>query len=443
MQKWEESIQCYEKGKSLPFPEDVMLFIDPQAYELIPLDNLSICYDRLQQYKKSKSLIESWLAQSTYIDERIVGNLAWTNSKLHQKIFMALGYTPEPVYGGMMETQGVHGLETTYIELSEELARLGHTVFLFVRCDEEHVYNGVYYIPYNRIGSYFSAVPDILITSRWFDSLYFENYTKKIIWFQDAFFQDPNRSDAFSRANMLICSSLWHWHYIIERLQHSIDAKKLKIVPLGIRKDLYLQSIERNPFKVFYSSNPDRGLYILVDMWKELTEQIPQLELDIYYGWEGLKTWSDNKNWQDQIGQQYSDTMKKLSDFGNISFKGRLTKKDLAKEMLSSTLCLYPNNFWETFCLTSLEAQAAGVPTITTDKGALATTLNKECNVLIRLDPFSKEYKDAFIKETVNLFSDKTRLKQWSLQCRDYIMSGKHDWTDIAQQWSELILCLQ
>jgi len=441
MQEWKQAIECYEKALSLPFPEDVMLFIDPQAYKAIPLDYLSICYDRLQNYKKSEELIEAWLNQSNYIDDRIVNNLYWVKSKLHQKIFMTLGTTPEPVYGGILNEKGVHGVETTYIELSEELVKLGHSVFLFVQCEEEHIYNGVYYIPYNRIGSNFSVKPDVLITSRWFDSLYFENNSKKIIWLQDAFFKSPDRPDAFEKANSIVCSSPWHKHYISERFQHGINANKLKIISLGIRKELFLQRTKKDPFKVFYSSNPDRGLYILLDMWEELTRKIPELKLHIYYGWDGLRTWSKDNNWQNQVNQQYNNAMERISQFSNISLKGRLTKKELAKEMLSGTLCLYPNNFWETFCLTALESQAAGVPTITTARGALSTTLNKDCNILITLDPYSKAYKDRFIQETVDLMEDRNRLNQWSLQCRDYALGDSHDWSEIVQQWEKL--CLQ
>jgi len=440
MQDWEKAIECYEKSLEQKFPEDVTLFINPQEYDQIPLDNISICYDRVGRYKEARECMKKCLDVSQAVDMRVVNNLCWMNSFLQRKIFMALGYTPEPVFGGILKTQGVHGLETTYIELSKELVKLGHTVFLFCRCDEEHIYDGVYYVPYQKINDYLYLSPDVLITSRWFYSLYLENSSKKIIWFQDAHFADPERPDAKDKASLFVCSSKWHRQYIAERYVHSIDAKKLHIIPLGINKELYINSIEKDLYKVVYSSNPDRGLYILIDMWKELSEKIDGIHLDIYYGWEGLKTWSDNKDWQDKIEAQYKSTMEKLDEFNNIKFKGRLTKRELANEVLSATLCLYPNNFVETFCLVALEMQAAGVPMITTDQGALATTLKNDCNILLRLDPYSIEYKNKFIEETVALFNDRERLNLWSYKCRNHIMEGKWDWSDIAKTWEKLIL---
>jgi len=365
--------------------------------------------------------------------------MAWLRGKVSLTIFMTLGHTPEPVYGGMIDKIGVGGVETTYIELSAELAKLGHNVFLFCECEKEHKYKEVYYVPYQSLPDYICFNPDVIITSRWFDALYHEERSKKIIWLQDAHFADPDRPDAFQKANAVICSSPWHRGYIAERFGHGIDAEKIKIISLGIRKELFLDTVPREPLKCIYSSNPNRGLYILVDMWGEITDKVPGVSLSITYGWEGLMTWGSNKEWKDSVNAEKQQTIEKLSRFINVQFKGRLTKKQLAKEMLSSSLCLYPNNFWETFCLTSLECQAAGVPTIATDRGALATTLNQAYNVLIQHDPYSKEYKKLFIDSACSLLNDQKKLKGYSAGCREYAMQSRLDWKDIGEVWQKTI----
>ena len=327
--------------------------------------------------------------------------------------------------------------------MSTELAKRGHTVFLFCSCEDEHIYKGVYYIPYENLEEYTDMFPDALITSRWFPQYYFDAGCKKIVWFQDAFFQNPDRPDSFLLADHIICSSRWHRQYIAERLVHSLDGRKIQIVPLGIRKELFTKAVERKPYKVIYSSNPDRGLYTLLDMWEEITKQVPQIELSICYGWDGLKTWNNSNEWQASVANQERTTVEGFSKFGNVTFTGRLSKSKLAEEMLSSSLCLYPNNFWETFCLTSLEMQAAGVPTITTDMGALSTTLKRDCNVLIEKDHYSKEYKEEFIQYVVYLLNNPSWLHGYSSDCRNYVFSNPTDWSDIASTWEEVILCQQ
>jgi glycosyltransferase involved in cell wall biosynthesis len=111
----------------------------------------------------------------------------------------------------------------------------------------------------------------------------------------------------------------------------------------------------------------------------------------------------------------------------------------LATEMLSSSLCLYPNDFWETFCLTALETQAAGVPMITTKLGALSTTLSGEGNVLIKGDPHSAEYTKEFIASTVVLLTTRRDiLDDFSKKCLVYF-KYQPDWEKVAIMWEDLI----
>ncbi|MBC8274023.1 MAG: glycosyltransferase [Chloroflexi bacterium] len=440
-QEWDQAIHWYEQALGLPFPEDIILFINPRAYFEVPMDRLMLCYDRKKQYRKAYDACQSIVSRLDYVDERQVNNLRWLNDQLHLKIFFALGQTPEPVYGGMIEEIGVGGLETTYCELSDVLAQMGHDVFVFCQCNNEHLYRGVRFIPYEQFIAYAHLAPDVIITSRWFEPMYISGLekAKKIVWLQDAHFADPNRPDAFQVADAIVCSSRWHSQYTMQRLRHGITLGKLHIIPLGIRKALFFESLPRDPLKVIYSSNPDRGLYILADMWAKLSERIPGIHLAVTYGWEGLKTWSADPSWQGKLATDRQRMMDWAKTAGNVRFLGRLRKKELAKEMLSSSLCLYPNNFWETYCLTALESQAAGVPMITTEIGALSTTLTREGNVFAGFDPYSLEYQKRFIEQTVQLLSNTDELKALSQICRDYVMGSPLDWEDIGKKWEKLL----
>jgi glycosyltransferase involved in cell wall biosynthesis len=107
--------------------------------------------------------------------------------------------------------------------------------------------------------------------------------------------------------------------------------------------------------------------------------------------------------------------------------------------MKRSALCLYPCNFQETFCLTALETQAAGTPMITTRFGALATTLNDECNVLIPLDPYSVTYQGRFREATDVLYHDEARREAWSAQCSQHVLATECDWSDVGRRWERLL----
>jgi glycosyltransferase involved in cell wall biosynthesis len=437
--EFDEAIKWFEKAANTPVPNDVVLFLNPRAHKDLPLDYLTLCYDITKRYRLGKEVTRKEISLLRKPDQRVVNNLAWLTKMADRTIFFALGHTPEMVYGGMIEKQGVGGVETTYLELPDELAKLGHNVFVFCRCEKAHSYNGVYFIPYTEIENYANLKPDVIITSRWYDPLYAFPKAKKIIWMQDAHFADPNHADAWQVCDAVICSSRWHRQYIAERLGQGLDGKKIHIVPLGIRKELFQDKhIVRDPLKVIYSSNPDRGLYILADIWNEISKEIKGIHLTITYGWEGLRTWSSDAGWLQKIDNDKKQVEDWMAKAGNVSLTGRLTKSRLAEEMLSSTLCLYPNNFWETFCLTALETQAAGTPMITTGIGALKTTLDNRANVLIEDNPYSLEYRKKFLTAVFYLMDNREKINILSDRCISHF-NQQPDWGDIAKQWENII----
>lgn len=438
LQDNEKAVEEFEKAASMPVPQDVVLFMNPRMHFEIPADYLVLLNNDLHNWRDSYESAQRLNDRLPKPDMRISNNLTFLRKIKSKKLFFTLGLTPESVYGGMIDKQGVGGVETTYIELPEELAKRGHECYVFCKCDNEHLYNGVWYIPYTKLAEYSAWQPDILITSRWFDSFYMFPNAQKIAWMQDAHYADPNHPDAWNIIDAFVCSSRWHRQYTAERLGKRLNAHKINIIPLAIRGELFEQQVERDPLNVIYSSNPSRGLYVLKPMWQKISEKVPGIHLTVTYGWEGLRTWSDDAAWLANIDADENAINAWAKEAGNIHITGRLPKKNLAQEMLASSLCLYPNDFWETFCLTALETQAAGVPMITTKLGALTTTLSGEGNVLIKLDPHSAEYTKEFILSTITLMKRRELLDAFSKECLTYF-KNQPDWAKVAEMWEKLI----
>ena len=438
LQDIEKAIPWFKKAASLPIPTDVTLFLNPRMHSYIPLDYLVLCYDRIKDYKNAVGIAKRLNDSLTKPDQRVINNLTLLKKYAFRTIFFLLGNTPENVYGGMLEKQGVGGLETTYIELSDAMVKGGHTCFVFCKCEKEHIHNGVQFVPFEKIGEYNSVKPDVLITSRWFNPLYSIPNAKKILWMQDNFYIDPNHPDIWGVVDGFVCSSHWHRQYIAEKVGGGLNIKKIHTIPLAIRKELFQQKVERDPLKVIYSSNPNRGLYNLADMWGELSEKIEGIHLSVTYGWEGLKTWSSNPDWEKSVEEDKKKMDEWMKTSGNVTMTGRLPKVKLAKEMLSSSLCLYPSNFWETFCLTALETQAAGTPMITTRLGALQNTLCDTGNILIPHSAASAEYRNEFIKSAVELMHDSEKRNMLSKECISYF-EKQPDWEQVAATWEKMI----
>ena len=159
--------------------------------------------------------------------DRLRDNAWWYRRRARRLWFFALGQTPEPVYGSMLERIGAGGVETTYIELPKALQALGQECFVFVLRTGARGRRGAL----RAVGSmaaYADLNPDVLVTSRWLDPLYWPALAgaKKVLWLQDAYFADPGR--AFEVVDRVVVSSPWHRNYTVQRYGHGIDADKLR-----------------------------------------------------------------------------------------------------------------------------------------------------------------------------------------------------------------------
>jgi len=439
MHEWARVEDACRAALEIPLPNNVVLFQNPQAHTALPLDYLAIALDKQGRYREALAACEQ-LAAYKGLDRRVISNLAWLRGATHRTIFFTLGHTPEPVWGDMIGEVGVGGVETTYVELPKLLAARGHSVFVFCRTEKAHLSDGVYFLPWGDLGDYADLRPDVLVTSRWFEPLHREVFrdAMKIIWLQDAHFADPDWPGTYEVADKVICSSRWHRAYIGQRLGWMLDMRKVHIVPLGIRKAMFenLAPGGKTKGRVVYSSNPDRGLAILAAAWPELCRQRPDLSLRITYGWEGLRTWGESAEWQAHCDNTEAQIRGMFAGYDNVTFTGRLKKAELYEELAQAEVCLYPNNFQETFCLTALECQAAGTPMVTTAMGALMTTLNHEYNVLIAGNPDVRGgYVDAFVGESLALLGDEERLEKYAQGCARSVAESALDWADIAGLW--------
>ena len=445
--EWREAVAYLSQAAGATIPEDVILFLDPREYREIPADFLALSLHHLGEHEEAVrwgELAVAWSGSnaSTAATDRLRDNAWWYRRRARRLWFFALGQTPEPVYGSMLERIGAGGVETTYIELPKALQALGQECFVFCRCAAEHVVDGVRFVPWERMGEYCDLNPDVLVTSRWLDPLYWPALAgvKKILWLQDAYFADPGR--AFEVVDRVVVSSPWHRDYTVQRYGHGIDARKLHIINLGIRRELFQGSgAWRGPnasgMQAVYSSNPDRGLQELAAMWPEIVSALPGLRLVVTYGWEGLRTWDSGPAWQVHCDQVEAEVRGRFAGY-DVAFTGRLSKPALAGVLMQSDVCLYPCNFFETFCLTALECQAAGVPVVTSEFGALATTLAAGAGVKIPGHPNSPAYRRQFVRAAVDVLQDAERRRAMGAAGLAHVAGGPFGWLDVAEEWRRL-----
>ena len=150
--EWREAVAYLSQAAGAAIPEDVTLFLDPREYREIPADFLALSLHHLGEHEEAVrwgALALAWAGRAG--TDRLRNNAWWYRRRARRLWFFALGHTPEPVYGSMLERIGAGGVETAYIELSKALQALGQECFVFCRCAAEHVVDGVRFVPWERM----------------------------------------------------------------------------------------------------------------------------------------------------------------------------------------------------------------------------------------------------------------------------------------------------
>ena len=211
-----------------------------------------------------------------------------------------------------------------------------------------------------------------------------------------------------------------------------IPEEKIFITKNGIDLRLFegLPAVEddlRSP-RCVYTSDPSRGLRILLDVWPEIKRRVPRAELQVFSSMRlylrGVKEKTEHKALYDRA-----------RNLPGVQYMSSVPQPQLAAALKQARLLTYPNIFPETSCIAALEAQAAGCAVVTSNLGALPETAWG--NPLVFAPPDSPEYRAAFVAHTVEMLTNDLLWQHVSRQNRHRMQS--YSWNAVAREWLALM----
>ena len=331
--------------------------------------------------------------------------------------------------GNTIYEKGLGGSESALFYIARELAGMGYVVKVFNKCDNPGIYEGVEYgdLTDFYIFNRFSKIK-VFIASRSFKP-YFSaiNAERKVLWLHDHFDMAFLDEYDFKKIDLkdieFFTLSKWQTDMWAEGL--NLPEDKFYITRNGFNPELFnTDGIKRNRYKLIYSSRPERGLEILLDLFPEIRKHIPEAELNVF----AYVPFSEDKEMEPLRG--------KLEQEGVI-LRGSVTQAQLAKEMMCSRVMVYPSIWKETSCIAAIEAQAAGLPIVSSVLAALPETIvNGKTGILIEGDPKSEEYRKKFIYEVVELIKNDKKWKKLSENGRKRAFEI-YTWKRISEEWAE------
>jgi hypothetical protein len=318
--------------------------------------------------------------------------------------------------------EGTSGSKAAVIFLSREWAKLGYQVTVYSTCrDREGVYDGVEYKNYYYFNPYDSF--DILIIFQHPYIMPIDVKARKILFeWQDVLGIDriypKNKIKRFAK---IFAKSKYQ-----RSLMPFVSDDKFVIVTNGIDKSIEkLASNPKEPYKLVYASRYYRGLESMLTYgWPIIKREIPEAELNIYYGWTRRESGRELAEWKNKMLQ--------LMQQDGVKEWGKIGQDKLILEKSNCSIHYYACTYEEIDCISVRESAMVGCVPVTTDYAVMA---EKDYCVKISGDPLSQETQEAVAYKIVELLKNPQELEIVRKQCMEAV---KHEtWDQIAKVWAQ------
>jgi glycosyltransferase involved in cell wall biosynthesis len=211
-----------------------------------------------------------------------------------------------------------------------------------------------------------------------------------------------------NKINGCICQTEWHKNEFIKKYPELDD--KCIIINNGISIDKFIYKPIKISNRFIYTSCSERGLERVIELWQQIITHMPGAELYI----------SSYNNFPSNDFENQLQT--KMSKFDSIKHIGRLNKSQLYELMASSEYWLYPTNWPETSCITSMEMLMSEVICIYYPLAGLVDTLG-DYGIKIHRDNEIDVIKELTNNKKAEI---KMKGKEYALSC---------SWENRAKTW--------
>lgn len=333
--------------------------------------------------------------------------------------------------------QGTGGSEANHIELGGTLSQLGHEVISYAPIPEHKhgtTYNGVTWFMDRGADSTHEGVWIFYRTIVPLDFMHKTDKQKFCVYMHDVSIGEAWTDERIQKIDKVLVQCEKH-KWLMGEMYPRIKDKLLVVKPgLDLNRFLKIEEenkgIIRDPKSIIWASSPIRGLQHLLDIFLEAKEFVPELTLDIFYGFDYF---------DDRIPEhkKVREKVIEYSTYPGINYHGKIGKDKLALEWLQHGLWVYPTMFLETFCMASVEAQAMGaIPIVNPLWG---TGENVKFGNLITGNAYDDPLVQARYVEAIIAFADNPELQD---QIREKMMPQireAYSWENLGPAWSEMI----
>ena len=179
-----------------------------------------------------------------------------------------------------------------------------------------------------------------------------------------SWFQDKSNHDKY---DWYVFNSNWNFEKF--RMMFDIPLESSLVIKNGVDTIEPIPTIYKkgDPIKIIHHCTPWRGLSVLLGAMQLVKN--PLISLDVYSSTEVY-----GKSFHDQTDDQYKALYDQARQLPNVNYIGYKPNEYIKQHLKDYRLFVYPSIWEETFCISLIEAMAAGLYCVSTNYGALYET---------------------------------------------------------------------
>lgn len=387
--------------------------------------------------------------QLEHTDGDRVAFSSYTPQRKKGKIVFYAGGGWEQWSPASIHTTGLGGSETALVQVSTRLAMDGYEVKVYAGA-EPGLYEALWR-PHTAWDP--TEECDLLVVSRL--PHVFDNplgAKKTALWCHDHSYPGILTEARAEHMDSVIVLSDWERERYARLYPFLED--KLTVIRNGITTRDIISDETRfpdadRPFKdrkprCVYTSSADRGLDVMLEVWPEIREHVPDAELHVFYGFDVFDRVALTNP---QLFAYKAAILAKVNELGGedggVHLRGRLGQRDLYEEMQQARVFSYPTAFLETSCISAMEARACGLPIVTSALGALEESVGTHGQLIPWAEDEDEhhnrtpEYRTWFVREVVKLLKDEKHWAAWHRRALAGIDGA--DWSGRIPEWLALM----
>jgi len=333
------------------------------------------------------------------------------------------------------------GAESAVVWMARALVRLGHRVTVYCNTGEEREQAGVSFVreaalPHQAasrrwdvfLAARFAAVLEIPVRARLIG-----------LWHHD-----PPSEEAVQALRRVLPRA--DFSFFLSRFQRDEYERWLPgiaasavITSNGVDFDSLREAAGESrrpgPPRFLYGSRPSCGLVpLLEDIWPRIRARLPEAEL-VVTSYDVSSLPDPQRLERARRSEEVYDRLVRAS--AGVSRIGPLRRRDFWRQMSRADGVLYPTDTPEVSCMVALEAQALGVPMVTSARFAFPETLAfHDC--LVAAPWGTAEYAGEFAAAACRLVEETCFARRASEAGIRHVTARTHSWDSIARTWTEL-----